>query len=369
MLFQKSLTRELTYTSIGVFFILFAILLSTQTINLLGRAAQGRIASDAVFAMVGFWSIGFFPVLMILTIFVSVIVTLTRMWREHEMAVWMASGKSLADWLWPVLRFALPLSLLIAVGTTVVEPWAVQRSKEYAETLKQREEMTALAPGVFKESRSSDRVYFIESYSVLSGATRNVFVQTTRAGEVSSIFAKEGQVSTDKNGNRVLILKNGRRYTGEPGSGAFEVAEFERYTLKISEVARLVQPEVNSETRPTLALLASDAPGDKAELAWRLSLPLCALVLALLAVPLSYFNPRAGHAYNLVFALGAYLLYQNLLWLLRDGIASGKLGSAFAILPAHLLMLVLAAALLFYRNRPAEPWLERMKRLLRRKSA
>ena len=58
-----------------------------------------------------------------------------------------------------------------------------------------------------------------------------------------------------------------------------------------------------------------------------------------------------------------------LLWLLRDGIASGKLGSAFAILPAHLLMLGLAAALLFYRNRPAEPWLERTKRLLRRKSA
>ena len=66
--------------------------------------------------MIGFWSIGFFPVLMILTIFVSVIVTLTRMWREHEMAVWMASGKSLSDWVSPVLRFALPLSLLIAVA-------------------------------------------------------------------------------------------------------------------------------------------------------------------------------------------------------------------------------------------------------------
>ncbi len=369
MLFQKSLTRELTYTSIGVFSILLAILLSTQTINMLGRAAQGRIASDAIFALIGFWSIGFFPVLMILTIFVSVIVTLTRMWREHEMAVWMASGKSLTDWIWPVLRFALPLSLLIAVGTMLVEPWAVQRSKEYAETLKQREEMTALSPGVFKESRSSDRVYFIESYSVLSGATRNVFVQSIKAGEVSSIFAKSGQLSTDKDGNRILVLENGRRYTGEPGSGAFEVAEFEHYTLKISETERIVRPELDSETRPTLALLASDQPADRAELAWRISLPICALVLALLAIPLSYFNPRSGHAYNLVFALGAYLLYQNLMWLLRDAIGSGKLTSALGILPAHAAMLALAAALLYYHNRPAEPWLTRMKRLLRRKSA
>jgi len=275
-----------------VFSILLAILLSTQTINMLGRAAQGRIASDAIFALIGFWSIGFFPVLMILTIFVSVIVTLTRMWREHEMAVWMASGKSLTDWVGPVLRFALPLSLLIAVGTT----------------------------------------YFIESYSVLSGATRNVFVQSIKAGEVSSIFAKAGQLSTDKDGNRVLILEHGSRYTGEPGSGAFEVAEFEHYTLKISDTEKIVRPELDSETRPTLQLLGSSNPADRAELAWRLSLPLCALILAVLAIPLSYFNPRAGHAYNLVFALGAYLVYQNLMWLLRDAIGSGKLSSALAIL-------------------------------------
>ncbi|WP_246210751.1 LPS export ABC transporter permease LptF [Vogesella oryzae] len=368
MLFQKSLSRELTYTSIGVFSVLFAILLSTQTINMLGRAAQGLIASNTIFAMIGFWSIGFFPVLMILTIFVSVIVVLTRMSREQEMAVWMASGKSLTSWVSPVLRFALPLCLLIAAGTTIVEPWATQRSKEYAETMKQREDMTALSPGVFKESQSGDRVYFIESYSVLSGATRNVFVQTTRNGEVSSIFAKEGLVSTDEEGNRTLVLQEGRRYTGEPGSGNFEVMEFKRYSVKITEASQLVRPTINSESRPTLELFGSEDPADKAELAWRLSLPLCGLILALLAIPLSHYNPRSGHAYNLIFALGTYLLYQNLLWLLRDGISSGKIPTALGILPAHVLMLALALLLLHYHNRPARPMLQRLKILLRRQS-
>ena len=369
MLFQKSLSRELTYTSIGVFSVLFAILLSTQTINMLGRAAQALIASNAIFALIGFWSIGFFPVLMILTIFVSVIVVLTRMSREQEMAVWMASGKSLTDWIAPVMRFALPLCLLIAAGTTIVEPWATQRSKEYAETMKQREDMTALSPGIFKESQSGDRVYFIESYSVLSGATRNVFVQVTRNGEVSSIFAKEGQLSTDEEGNRILMLRDGRRYTGEPGNGNFEVLEFKRYTVKITEVSQLARPTIDSESRPTLELLGSSNPDDKAELAWRLSLPLCGLILALLAIPLSHYNPRSGHAYNLIFALGAYLLYQNLLWLLRDSISSGKIPTALGILPAHLFMLALALLLLHYHNRPARPMLQRLKNLLRRQSA
>lgn len=357
MLFKKSLTRELTYTSIGVFFILLAILLTTQTINLLGRAAEGRLANEAVAAMVGFWTLGFFPVLMILTVFVSVLVVLTRMWREHEMAVWLASGKSLRDWIAPVMRYALPLALLIAITTLVVEPWAQQRSSEYADMLKQREEMTALAPGVFKESHSSDRVYFIEGYSASSGATRNVFVQNIANGKVSSVFAREGQLGRDVHGNRTLTLFNGRRYVGEPGSAAFEVVAFDRYSIKISDNVRVTPTELNSGMRPTLALLHSDQPKDRAELAWRLSMPISALLLALLAIPLSYYNPRAGHAYNLLAALGAYLLYQNLLWLLRNWIASGKIPSALGILPAHLLILLLALALFHYRNRPAGPLL------------
>lgn len=369
MLFQKSLTKELTYTSIGVFFILLAILLTTQSINLLGRAAQGRIANDAIAALIGFWTLGFFPVLMILTVFISTLVVFTRMWREHEMAVWLAAGKSLRDWIKPVMAFALPLSLLVALGTLVVEPWAQQRSKEYAEILKQREEMSALAPGVFKESKSSDRIYFIENYSVSTGATRNVFVQTIRNGEVSTVLAKEGKLGTDEQGNRTLTLKNGRYYVGEAGKGDFEVTEFQEYTIKISESPRTVTGELSSGEKDTLDLLQSQLPQDRAELAWRLSLPLCALILALLAIPLSYYNPRAGHAYNLMFALLAYLAYQNMLWLLRSWIASDKLPSALGILPAHLLMLALALALLHYRNRPATSLLAYLRAPFARKTS
>ena len=153
---------------------------------------------------------------------------------------------------------------------------------------------------------------------------------------------------------------------GEPGSGAFEVVEFDSYRIKISDNVRTAVPEVDSSSRPTLQLFGSDDPKDRAELAWRLSLPLCTLLLALLALPLSYYNPRSGHAYNLVFALGAYLAYQNLLWLLRNWIASDKLPSALAILPAHLLILLLALALLHYRNRPAGSLLPVLRAWLRK---
>lgn len=352
MLFRKSLTRELTTTSIGVFLVLFSILLTTQTINLLGRAAQGRVANEAVAALIGFWALGFFPVLLILTIFITVMIVLGRAWRDHEMAVWFAAGKPLSAWIGPIMRFTLPFVLLIGLGSMLIGPWAQLRSQEYAENLKQREEISALAPGVFKEAQGGKRIYFIERFDPGSGAARNLFVQTVEKDEVSTIFAESGHMRINPKGERELVLENGKRYVGNAGAGNYEVGEFRRYSVRIGEAPKLVVASSDAGTRSTRELLAGHTPQDRAELAWRFSLPLSGLVLALLAIPLAYYNPRSGHAYNLVMALGAYLLYQNGLWLFRDWIKTDKLGSSLGILPIHLLMLALALGLIWYRSRP-----------------
>jgi lipopolysaccharide export system permease protein len=43
MVFRKSLTRELTFTALGVFVVLLAIILSTQAINLLAVRPKGKL--------------------------------------------------------------------------------------------------------------------------------------------------------------------------------------------------------------------------------------------------------------------------------------------------------------------------------------
>lgn len=356
MVFYKSLTRELTFTSAGIFVVLLAVLVTTQAIKLLGRAAEGHVSSEAVAILIGFWSLNLIPLVLILTVFISVLVVLTRLWRDHEMAVWFSSGIGLKNWIWPLLRFALPLAGLIAILSLFVGPWSHQRSKEYAEQIQQREEMAAIAPGVFKESRSANRVYFAESYSALSGAARQVFVQDISNGKVSTVMAESGKLATNEYGERVLILENGRRYMGEPGRADFELAEFEQYTVSLGEGPRLLSAmTANIQSRPSSFLLTSDNPEDKAELAWRLSLPMAAIVLALLALPLSYFNPRSAHSYNLMFALLGFLLYQNGLTLVRNWIDAGK-APAYSIVFVHLLVLGFAWFLLSLRNRPAAPW-------------
>jgi lipopolysaccharide export system permease protein len=365
MVFRKSLNRELTMTAIGVFVVLLAILVTTQAINLLGRAAQGSVAIEAVAALIGLWSLGLFTLLLILTVFISVLTVLTRYWREHEMSVWLSSGVALTDWIWPVLRFTIPFAILIGILSSQIGPWATQRSKEYAETLKQREELSAIAPGVFKESPSANRVYFVESFSGTSGAATNIFVQDTAEGKVATVFAKTGHLATNERGERLLVLENGRRYAGEPGQANFEVADFQRVTVIIGVAPKLIAPVTDSQTRPMLQLFHSVDPHDKAELMWRLSMPISALILALLAIPLSYFNPRSGHTYNLMFALVAYLIYQNGLTLSRNWIEDGRLG-AWGLLPMHFFMLLAAIALLHYRNQPAGPFWSTLTSALKR---
>lgn len=354
MVFQKSLTRELTLSALGVFIVLLAIIVSTQAVNLLGRAAEGQMANEAVAAVLGFTTLGFFPVLMILTVFATILVVLTRIWRDHEMVVWLSSGLSLSNWVWPVMRFTLPLAVLIAGVTLFIGPWADQRSQDYAEQIKRREEVSAISPGVFKESASSNKVYFIENYSGEHGAATNIFMQEITDGKVATIFAKSGFITTKPDGERVVVLKHGQRYVGEPGSANYEVAEFQRYTAGIGESQQMPGPSGNRQAIPTAQLLSQDSADYRAELAWRLSMPISCVILALLAIPMSYFNPRSGQTYNLLLSLLVFFVYQNGLTVARNWVAQGKAG-VWLVLLVHLAMLALALALLSYRNRPARP--------------
>ncbi|TDR71619.1 LPS export ABC transporter permease LptF [Paludibacterium purpuratum] len=359
MVFFKSLTRELTLNAVGVFVVLLAILVSTQAINLLGRAAEGQIANDAVAALIGFWALGLFPVPLILTVFISTLVALTRLWRDQEMQVWLAAGLSQKSLLGPVLRFAVPLSILVAVVALGIAPWADQRSQVYADQLKQREDISAISPGVFKESSDANRVYFVENYAGQNGSAKNIFFQDLTDGKISTILAKSGHLTSDDLNQRIIVLEDGNRYVGSPGHADFDVTAFKRYSVVIGKDHELVAAPRSRQSQPTPLLLAQlDDPSARAELAWRLSLPLSCLVLAILAIPLAYTNPRSGgHTFNLIAALLSYFAYQNGLTLVRNGILHNSL-PAWSILFVHLAVLALAMFGLYYRDRPVQPVLK-----------
>jgi lipopolysaccharide export system permease protein len=347
MIFHKALLRELTLTALGTFVVLLGIVLATQLVRLLALAAGGAITSASVLALLGFVAIGYLPTLLSLTLFIAVLLTLSRAYRDSEMVVWFSGGLSLARWIRPVLLFALPLVLVIAGVAFILGPWAAGKAEVLRKMLDSRDDVSAVIPGVFRESRQADRVYFVEAVSGTTNRVANVFVSSTQNSKTAVTVAREGLQETAPNGDRFLVLLNGYRYEGEPGQADFKTYEFERYTVRIE--AREVARAQGTKVLNTADLFQSAVPAHRGELSWRIGLPVSALLLSLLAIPLSFVNPRAGRSVNLIVAVLVYMTYVNVLSIIQVNIAQSRLHLAPGILIVHAVVALILLAL-FYRR-------------------
>jgi lipopolysaccharide export system permease protein len=340
VIFQRALLREFASLAGAVFMTLFAIALTTRLIRLLGQAAGGKIPSDAVVAFLGFFALGTLPVLLSLTMFISVLMTLTRGWRDSEMVIWFTSGLSLTAWLKPVMIFALPQIAVIAALSIFISPWAAQMGVQYASKLDARDDVSRVSPGVFGETANRERVFFVESVSGDATSVQNVFVSSTHQSRTGVSMSRSGHTETAENGDRFIVLEQGRRYEGAPGDEQYRITEFERYAARI-ETKEGKEPAATHKTLPTWALVMAPTNQNLGELLFRLGIPVSALVLVLMAIPMSFVNPRAGRSINLMFALLTYVVYSNLLSVSVARVAQGRMDFSIGAWLVHAVMALL----------------------------
>ena len=340
MIFHRALLREFASLAGAVFMTLFAIALTTRLIRLLGQAAGGQIPTDAVIAFLGFFALGALPVLLSLTMFISVLLTLTRGWRDSEMVIWFGAGLSLAAWLRPVMLFALPQIAVIAALSLFISPWAAQMGATYATRLEARDDVSRVSPGVFGETPNKERVFFVESISGDSSVVQNVFVSSVHQQKSGVSMSRTGRTESAENGDRFIVLEQGRRYEGAPGDEEYRVMEFERYAARI-ETREGRAPEVSHKSMGTLALLKNPTPMNLGEVLFRVGVPVSAAVLVLLAIPMSFVNPRAGRSANLLFALFTYIVYSNLLSVSQARVAQGRMDFTIGLWLVHAAMIAL----------------------------
>jgi lipopolysaccharide export system permease protein len=367
MIFKKTLRRDFSSLAGIVFTTLFTIMVTTTLIRLLGRAAGGVVDTASVMPLIAFSAINFLPVVLVLTLFLAILMALTRAFRDSEMVIWFASGQSLLSVLPSVLRFALPFALLVGALGFVIAPWANLQSSEFKQRFAQREDISQISAGQFRESASANRVFFVESMNEEHNSVTNVFVTQESANGTVVVVAKAGQIENSANGDRFLVLEQGRRYDGVKGKPEFRLTEFERYGIRL-EPKQVSLNDDSAKVKSTWELVQTPTVRHLAELHWRISLPISALILAVLAIPLASFNPRAGRSINLILAALFYVLYNNLLSLTQAWIAQGRVSFAIGVWVVHLLALALGV-FLFYRKLvlyTAFAWWRRNWRIKRR---
>ena len=351
MLFKTSLTKELFYTSLATILILSGVVIAQRSVYIFRLASKGIIPNDAIDTVLVFNLLKHLPLLLSLTIFLTVLITLTRWYKDSEMVIWFSSGLGLTNLIKPIIIFSLPIIILIASLSLYISPWAVYKAEQFKKGLKSRDELATITPGIFKESKSDNRIFYVEGFSELGNVVKNIFVQSIQNGKVGVIIANEGERIENKRGEDYIVMKEGRRYEGQLKSQEFSTTYFKEYGVLIEKEARkIISVGEVYEAKSTLELLASDSSRYKAELYWRISLPISALLLVFLAIPLSVINPRSGRSVNIIMALLLFVIYNNLLGVSHSIVSIGNTKIWYGLWPVHLFFATIAFYLLYRRT-------------------
>jgi lipopolysaccharide export system permease protein len=255
-------------------------------------------------------------------------------------------------------RMLLPLTglaVVIAVGLAWLSFVQVPRADQQAQLLRQSAVKEAqfgqLDAGRFR-AFGGDSVFYAERVDE-DGVLHNVFVQRESAGRVEVALAETATYSkASVSGTRLVTLFHGRRYEGVPGRDDFRVIEFREHGIPIDAPQDVHGPQ-DPDTKPTDTLLGSNDPSDIAQLQFRSSTPLMALVLTLVAVPLSKLRPRQGRYARVGFAILLYFIYSNLLSASKVWVEKSDLPPVIGVWWVHAAALGLALFLLAREARKA----------------
>lgn len=357
MVFDSTVRRELARSFGATLVVILTIVLTMLLIRTVGQAAKGQVAPQDVVLLLGYVALSNLPTMLALSLFVAVVITLGRMYRDSEMVIWFASGIGLARFVRPVLRTTWPVLAVIGALTLFVVPWGNRNGAELRDRYAARSDLSRVTPGVFQQSSDGSRVFFIERDPQAAGSdapteARNVFVLASSGPKESVTTASRGRLETEGE-DRVLVLESGQRTDIDRSTGDQARASFEDYRVVVGERAARLATQLPPKAMTTVDLLRDPQLRHQGELAWRIGLALGAANLLLLGIGLSATSPRRASNWNLLFALLGFVVYYNLIGLSQAWVASGKLAMGASLLVLHGGVCAVALLLLVVRERGA----------------
>jgi lipopolysaccharide export system permease protein len=341
MLFHSSVRKELARSFGATLVVLITIVMTMTLIRTLSQASRGSVNPQEVLMVMGYTVLGYLAPLLTLSLFVSIVAVLSRMWRDSEMVIWFGAGRGLSSLLKPLLDFAWPVLAVVTVLALVGWPWANEQAREMRQRYGSRGDLERVAPGQFQESANGTRVFFLDKDTPDNKSGKNIFISTQDRGKETVTSARTGQVVTQDE-NQFLVLSNGQRMERSADGTDLKLSVFEELATRIGEGSGVTQDAPPAKARATAELMRDRSAASRGELAWRIGLALAAFNFVIIAIIVSAVNPRASRSGNMLFALFAFIVYYNLLNLGQSWISTGRVGPAQFMLGLHGGVLALA---------------------------
>jgi len=348
----RYLVRETLKSQLAILFILLLIFFCQKLVRILGAAVDGEIPTNLVLSLLGLGVPEMAQLILPLSLFLGLLMTLGKLYTESEITVMHACGLSKAVLVKAAMVLALFTGIVAAVNVMWAGPWSSRHQDEVLAEAKANPGMAALAQGQFQQATDGSSVLFIES--VDGSRFNDVFlaqIRTKGNARPSVVVADSGQLSQRKDGSQVVTLNKGTRFEGTALLRDFRITDFQNYQAIVGHQNVALDP-TDTEQMDMRTLINTDTNRARAELHWRLTLVFTVFMMALMVVPLSVVNPRQGRVLSMLPAMLLYLVFFLLQTSIKSNGGKGKIDPMIWMWVVNGLYLLLAVVLNLWDSVP-----------------
>ena len=353
----KYIMRNLVAYFCVITFIIGLVVFGNQFVLTVQESIDRGIPFQELMPLISFNMIRDVPVILVLSIFLAVIITISQLYKNSEAIVMNSIGLGDKAFLSVIKPLAIILFLFVLFLTAYAVPWAKQQKSAAEEETKNASEFSFITEGKFESFKKGDIVFYAsESTSIDVGGVQNmeeIFIYASDNGNPVIVLASDATKYIDPKSKSIYLrLRDGVRYQGLPSSENIHILNFDSYDLEIvsGEVQKSIATFTEIEEKTTLDLLKQGGLLAIAELQWRLSLPLSILILVVFAVYLGKTSPRGGKGINILIGIFVFMLYNNGLLVAKSSIENGLLSPIIGMWGIHLIAILFLMLLYQFRQ-------------------
>ena len=353
----KYIMRNLVTYFFAITFIIGLVVFGNQFVLTVQESIDRGIPFQELMPLISFNMIRDVPVILVLSIFLAVIITISQLYKNSEAIVMNSIGLGDKAFLSVIKPFAIFIFLFVLFLTAYAVPWAKQQKSVAEEKTNNASEFSFITEGKFESFKKGDIVFYAsDSTSIDVDGEQNmqeIFIYASDNDNPVIVLASDATKYIDPESKSIYLrLKDGVRYQGLPSSENINILNFDSYNLEIvsGEVQKSLATFTEIEEKTTLDLLKQGGLLAIAELQWRLSLPLSILILVVFAVYLGKTSPRGGKGINILIGIFVFMLYNNGLLVAKSSIENGLLSPIIGMWSIHLIAILFLMLLYQFRQ-------------------
>ena len=353
----KYIMRNLVAYFFVITFIIGLVVFGNQFVLTVQESIDRGIPFQELMPLISFNMIRDVPVILVLSMFLAVIITISQLYKNSEAIVMNSIGFGDKAFLSAIKPLAIILFLFVLFLTAYAVPWAKQQKSANEEETKNASEFSFITEGKFESFKNGDIVFYASDSTALNvdreQYMEEIFIYASDNGYPVIVLAADAKKYIDPESKSIYLrLRDGVRYQGLPSSENINILNFDSYDLEIvsGEVQKSIATFTEIEEKTTLDLLKQGGLLAIAELQWRLSLPLSILILVVFAVYLGKTSPRGGKGINILIGIFVFMLYNNGLLVAKSSIENGLLSPIIGMWGIHLIAILFLMLLYQFRQ-------------------